>query len=328
MNTDIAVIGCGAIAQLFYLPALAKMAQRTGAIWLVDPSGRARDSALALVAGRAVAKIEDLPVGIPIFVIATPNKLHVPMALDALQKGAHVLIEKPFAIWPEEGRKLIQAAETQGRLIAVNQTRRFMPYMSDLRQRINKGEFGPLTTIIHNEGYKLSWPFESGAAFARTAERTGVIMDAGVHAIDFYQYLFQPEWNFVSATHDGFRGPEGLASIHLRANGVPVSIKLSRYYKQTNLAVLKFRDADVRIGLDELNGYTIHESGGSARRVAAARPVSSYGALAEDVLNDFLEAAAGRSAPRCPASSSMPVIEILDQVYRAAQLYPDAVGAV
>jgi len=61
--------------------------------------------------------------------------------------------------------------------------------------------------------------FESGAAFAPRAYRTGVIMDFGVHVIDFYHYLLVPDWDVTSAVHDGFHGPEGLARIEITASG-------------------------------------------------------------------------------------------------------------
>ena len=182
---------------------------------------------------------------IHLVIVATPNQLHFPLAHEALSRGAHVLIEKPFVIWPEDGRKLVEAAAANNRVIAINQTRRFFPLAHELRRKINEGQFGSLKSIVHREGTKLTWPFESGAAFAQGAQRTGVIMDFGVHVIDFYHYLLQPRWTFISAVHDGFYGPEGLAEIELQANDAPVSIRLSRYHPQENVAHLVFERAEI-----------------------------------------------------------------------------------
>ena len=126
-----------------------------------------------------------------------------------------------------------------------------------MRQRIQAGEFGALQSIVHREGAKLTWPFESGAAFAEGAQRTGVIMDIGVHVIDFYHYLLRPEWTFVSATHDGFKGPEGLAEIELLANHAPVSIRLSRYLSQQNIARLIFERAEVSFNVYDSKAYSV-----------------------------------------------------------------------
>src|ERR1035437_4823437 len=328
MKRDIALVGCGAIAQLFYLPALARNRNNFGDIWLVDPNDRTLASAGAIVSGKVAHSYSEIPSNVPLVVVATPNKFHVPLAHAALAQKAHVLIEKPFAISPDEGRNLVEAAAKSGRVVAVNQTRRFMPYMRDLRRRVESMEFGALVSIVHYEGYKLSWPFESGAAFHKTAQRTGVIMDFGVHVIDFYEYLFHPTWKLVSAIHDGFSGPEGLAEILLEADGIPVSIRLSRYQKQSKCrtALLSERRSCTQSRCAEY----IYDSrqiriNSSCDGLATA---GSYNALADEVLGNFLAVTAGQSTLICPASSSLPVIEILDKIYRSAQKYPESVGVV
>jgi predicted dehydrogenase len=327
MKPGIALIGCGAIAQFFYLPALAKKRAEFGEVWLVDPDERVLCAAASLIDGRPVRSLADLPGNIDLAIIAAPNSLHFRLAQEAISRGAHLLIEKPVVIWPEEAGKLVALAAAHQRTIAVNQTRRFFPCARELRREIQANAFGKLKGITHLEGHKRSWPFESGAAFHRSAQRTGVIMDLGVHVIDFYQFLFEPDWRFISASHDGFRGPEGLAEIDLEADGAPVSIRLSRYYKQTNVARLRFENADVTVDLDDLNTYTLRTFSGSARRVTANPAIDSYRTLAGDVLSDFLAAAGGHGAPACPVRSSLPVIAILDEIYRSAVPWPAEIGA-
>lgn len=327
MICHIALVGCGAIAQAFYLPSIAKNRDTYGDVWLVDPSDRAITAAMSIVAGKIASTLAALPSNVSLVVIATPNKLHVPLAHQALARGAHVLIEKPFAVWPEEARNLIQTAAKTGQIVAVNQTRRFTPYARDLRRRVQTGEFGQLKSIVHHEGWKSAWPLEFGSIFHRTAERTGVIMDFAVHVIDLYEHLFHPDWKLLSAIHDGFQGPEGLAEIELQANGVPVSLRLSRYQTQANIARITFDNAEITINIDVQYSYTITDKLGVTQHVTAAPPVS-YNALADDVLANFLASAAGQSSPGCSASSSLPVIELLDQIYTSAQRYPDAVGAI
>ena len=328
MNRQIALVGCGAIAQLFYLPAIATNRDMFDEVWLVDPNEHAIAVASSIVNGKTAPALSAVPTNVKLVVIAAPNNLHVPLAHEALARGSHVLIEKPFAVWPQEGRDLVQIAAKTGQVLAVNQTRRFMPYMSDLRRRVQEGQFGPLRSIIHYEGYKLSWPFESGVAFYRTAQRTGVIMDFGVHVLDFYEYLFHPNWKLLSAIHDGFCGPEGLAEMELEADGARVSIRLSRYQKQLNIARITFDNAEITINLDEQNRYTIRNKSGSIQHVTASPTIKSYNALACMVLTNFLTSATGQSNPVCSASSSLPVIDLLDQIYKSARLYPNTIGAI
>ena len=248
--------------------------------------------------------------------------------MEALSRGAHVLIEKPFVIWPDHGRRLIEKAAAKERIIAVNQTRRFFPYTQDIRRRIGKGEFGQLRSIVHFEGVKLSWPYQSGQAFAADAQRTGVIMDSGVHVIDFYQYLLEPTWTLKSAIHDGFAGPEGLAQIELLADGVPVSLRLSRYQQQENVARLTFDTAEILISVFDPNAYTIRRLSGTASRIFLRTAKKQARPVAEQLLLNFMESAQGRQSPVCDAASSLPVIELLDEIYRSARRYPAALGCV
>jgi predicted dehydrogenase len=248
------------------------------------------------------------------------------VANEALSRGCHVLIEKPFVTCPEEARRLAEAANVNLRVIAINQTRRFFPLASELRRQIDEGKLGSLRSIVHREGVRLSWPFESGAAFAPGAQRTGVIMDFGVHVIDFYHYLLRPKWTFVSAVHDGFCGPEGLAEIELRANDAPLSIRLSRYYPQENVSRLTFERAELSFNVYDATTYSIRTNSGKTTHFAIPRAGAEYGSHAEPLFLNFLAASEGREPAVCDAGSSLPVIVILDEIYRSARKFPATLG--
>lgn len=325
MTFSLAVIGCGAITQNFYLPALMKLRARFGDIWLVDPSSHALSKACAIVPAKTARQLADVTDDIELVIVATPNHLHFSNSMDALSRRANVLIEKPFVIWPEEGRQIVKAAAESNRIIAINQTRRYFPLADALARQINENVFGALESIVHREGTKLAWPLESGAGFTRGAQRTGVIMDFGVHVIDLYHYLLRPEWTFVSATHDGFAGPEGLADIELLANGAPVSIRLSRYHQQENVAHLFFERAEVSFNVYDSETYSIQWKSGTSESIATGN--GEYSHLAEQVLLNFIAAIERRGQVVCDAASALPVIELLDQIYNHAGLYPASLGA-
>lgn len=325
---NVAVVGCGAITQSFYLPALKWCRSRIGELWLVDPSRRALSVASSILPGKEVGSLSEVTGDLQCVIVATPNELHYPLAVESLARGANVLIEKPFAIWPTEARRLVQLADTARLTIAVNQTRRFHPLARDLRKRIANAEFGPLRCIEHKEGTKLAWPFESGAAFEPMAQRTGVIMDFGVHVIDFYHYLLGPKWEVAHAIHDGFHGPEGLAHIALRASGAPVRLELSRYYLQTNTARLEFEHAEVSFDVYGSSDYMVRWRSDRSSHSTYHKGREGAGSPAHVLILNFLAACAGTEAPVCTAASSLPVIDILDQIYRRAERYPARLGAV
>ena len=324
-SRNLALVGCGAISQSFYLPAIAARRALFGDVYLVDPNEKMASAAAAALGAKAAQSLANIGADLNFVIVATPNALHREHAEAALARNAHVLIEKPFVLRPQDGRILIEMARERMRLVGVNQTRRTFPLARELRQRVASGEFGKLRSVVHHEGNKMTWPYQSGAAFAHNAQRTGVIMDLGVHVIDFYQYLFEPEWRLVSARHDGFAGPEGLAHIELTAGDAPVSLRLSRYLRQDNLAVLTFDKAEIVIRLHDWNTYTVR-TGATTRHVTAAEPAPSYAALAEILLTNFAAAAEGGAPLVCDAADALHTIVLLDQIYQTAEHYPAAVG--
>lgn len=329
MSRNIAVVGCGAIAQEYHLKAIASQRNSFDKVWVVDPNAATRQKACSIVQAEQAATLSEIADDLQFVIVASPNKYHFSVAQEALRRDANVLLEKPFVLWPDEGRELLALAAERNRVIAVNQTRRFFPHTQELRKRISGGEFGALKSISHQEGMKMNWPFASGAGFARDAQRTGVIMDTGVHVLDFYQYVLNPKWTFVSAIHDGFNGPEGLTEIRLNANDAPVSIRLSRYQKQENVAYLDFEKARVKVGIFDSDAYSIASpSGGRWRRFVVQSPHLDSVFISDRILSNFVAAATDRESAMCEAASSFPVIEILDEIYRCAEHYSETPGKV
>ena len=299
-----------------------------GEVWLVDPNEKMLSSAVTIFPGKTSITFSEIVDKVDLVIIAAPNATHFRLANEAISANKHVLIEKPFVTFPAEGVELISKANSRNLVAAVNQTRRIFPVARELRRKIGDGEFGSLISIEHFEGVKLSWPFESGAAFAKGAHRTGVIMDLGVHVIDFYHYILQPHWKFIEAIHDGFNGPEGLAFIRLQADGAPITIRLSRYQMQANVAELTFTNAKILVDVYDWNTYSILDRNGGSRRIAAANPVDTFSDIATAVLSNFIAATQGQEVAICDASSSIEVIELLDVIYNQAVRFPAAVGLV
>lgn len=301
---NLALAGCGAIARALYLPTITKYRPEFDRVWLVDPCDHARVSAAEGLPEDQASRLCDISDELDLVIVATPNQSHYSIAREALERGASVLIEKPFVIWPEDGRKLIASALSSKRVIAVNQTRRFSPLAAALKRQISEAAFGRLQSIEHYEGVKLSWPFESGAAFAPNAQRSGVIMDFGVHAIDFYHYLFQPRWSMISTVHDGFNGPEGLADLALKADEATVSMRLSRYQLQENTGRLRFEQADVEFDIFDQAGYTVRWHSGKMKRFRTDADARSATSVAEPLLFNFIAAAEQSAVAVCDAASS------------------------
>ncbi len=82
-------------------------------------------------------------------VIASPNSLHVPQALAAIEAGKHVFVIKPLALNRKDADAARVAAEQAGVVLAMGYSRGFLRGMDELRRRVRAGGLGQL---LHAEG--------------------------------------------------------------------------------------------------------------------------------------------------------------------------------
>jgi predicted dehydrogenase len=80
-------------------------------------------------------------------VVATPPSTHVPLALEAIEAGKHVLVEKPLAVNTAGARTLVNAAAAAGVILAVGHTFEYNPAVRKLRELVRNQELGEVYYI-------------------------------------------------------------------------------------------------------------------------------------------------------------------------------------
>lgn len=160
--TRIAVAGAGYIG-LAHIEVIRNNPLCTLAA-IVDPSPASQDVAAA-VGARHFNTLDDMlaqerPDGV---VLATPNALHVPQALQCLAHGVPTLLEKPIAPTLAEALKLVEAVETQQGKILIGHHRAHSPIMAKAREVIASGQLGKLVAVMGSATfYKPDSYFEDG----------------------------------------------------------------------------------------------------------------------------------------------------------------------
>ncbi|MDA0139361.1 Gfo/Idh/MocA family protein [Solirubrobacter deserti] len=154
--------------------------------------------------------------------VAVPTFLHTPIAIAALERGLHVLCEKPIARTPEEAAAMVAAAEKAGRILDVAFNRRQRNDIQALRRLIEAGRLGkPYYT-------KAWWLRRSGIPTlgswftSRETAGGGPLVDLGVHLLDYALFLIgQPKVTTVSASTYDLLGSAGFggASIPGKTGG-------------------------------------------------------------------------------------------------------------
>jgi scyllo-inositol 2-dehydrogenase (NADP+) len=144
---------------------------------------------------RVVAKTDELWSITPkldLVVVSTPHATHAPIARAALEHGAHVVVDKPFAITSAEARDLAAEAKKHGRLAIPFQNRRWDNEILTLQKLIRDGTLGD---IQRYESRYERWRPNPKARWTEpgAGDRSeGVLGDLTVHLVDQALTLFGP----------------------------------------------------------------------------------------------------------------------------------------
>jgi predicted dehydrogenase len=123
--------------------------------------------------------------------LTTPNHLHYPQVLQALEAGKHVVCEKPLAMTAAESAELLERAERSGLVHCTNFNIRFYPMVQEARARVGAGEVGDVFTV--HGGYLQDWLlFDTDWNWRLEEEKGGelrAVGDIGSHWMDLMQFV-------------------------------------------------------------------------------------------------------------------------------------------
>ncbi|MCL6444157.1 MAG: Gfo/Idh/MocA family oxidoreductase [Alicyclobacillus sp.] len=191
----VGVVGVGAIAVAAHLPSYAKNAD-VEVVAFADPEvdrGQGIAAEFAKRTGRAqptvYASLTDMlkHEQLDAVSICTPNTSHVPLALEALDGGLHVLLEKPMSTVLAEAEALVEKAEASGKTVMVGMSHRYRQDAEVLKRFVEGGSLGEIyfakTRILRRRGTPKGWFTDLSISGG------GPLMDIGVHALDLTWWL-------------------------------------------------------------------------------------------------------------------------------------------
>lgn len=151
---------------------------------IIDPV--AENRAMADVPG--FADIDAVDVAADGIVIATPTPTHAPLAIAAVKRGWHALVEKPVAEDLDAADAIIAAARVTDRHILVGHHRRHHPRVQQLKQILSRGDLG--APVLGS----LIWAMRKPDDYFDVAWRAGMdgapIKQNLIHEVDTLRYLF------------------------------------------------------------------------------------------------------------------------------------------
>ena len=211
----IGLIGCGYMGGVIHLSSLRRLPQ-ADVVALAEPDAERREAVSRQVPRAAVFadyhELLERP-NIDAVVIGLPNALHADAAINALQRGKHVYLEKPLALNLEEGGKIVDAWQRSGRVAMIGFNYRFNPLHQKVRRYLEAGELGEL---VGARSVFTTAPHRAPAWKQRRVSGGGALLDLASHHVDLVRFWFEQKVLEARATIKSERVEADTATLELR----------------------------------------------------------------------------------------------------------------
>lgn len=195
-ETDIrvALIGYGLGGAVFHAPLIAATpGMRLTSIVTRDP-GRQAQARERYADAAIVERPEELwasPEAHDLVVVCTPNSLHVPLGLAALEAGLPVVVDKPLAATGDDGERLASSAAERSLMLSVFQNRRWDGDFLTVRRLLADSALGAITRFESRfERWKPEVNPDAWREEGAPEQAGGLLYDLGSHLIDQAMVLF------------------------------------------------------------------------------------------------------------------------------------------
>lgn len=135
--------------------------------------------------------------------IATESGKHAAIAIDCINAGCNVIIEKPIALSIKDANEIIALAKEKGVKVCANHQNRFNKSVSKIREAYEKNRFGRLFYGTAHIRWNRGWEYYSRAKWRGTWEQDGgALMNQCIHNIDLLRWMMGGEIEEVFAYTD------------------------------------------------------------------------------------------------------------------------------
>lgn len=316
----VGVIGLGEIGQ-FHLRGYARAGgARPVAVADLDPDLVA--SSCAEYGARAFRDYRDLLADpeVALVSVCLPHSLHAQVAIEAIEAGKHVLIEKPLAISTAECDKIMAAAQSASVAVGLQHNQIFYPAHVRAKELIDSGAIGrpvQLRLRLAIGGKYQGWRTDPEVAGG------GILFDAGVHRFYLARHLFG-EIGEASAVTDKPRGDgEDQAVVSLRFVNGALGVIDANYHGPAKM----FDDAVEIVGTEgalyisgieaDFEGYrtgpALRQYDGSWRDVRV--PAGDWADSVAASIQAFVDAVRTGTEPQVSLQDGRRVVELIEMAY-------------
>ncbi|MDR3302083.1 MAG: Gfo/Idh/MocA family oxidoreductase [Spirochaetaceae bacterium] len=190
----VALLGYGKVADLH---AQALVGTKDADLATVCGRNRARRDAFAAkwgISSRETVEEAVLKDKIDAVIVSVPHPQHKASALEALEAGCHVLVEKPMALNTPECDAMIAGARKAGKVLSVMSQRRFFPACARMKEAILAGKIGkPSIAQLTILGWRDEAYYASDSWRGKwSSEGGGILINQAPHQIDLMLWFMGP----------------------------------------------------------------------------------------------------------------------------------------
>jgi predicted dehydrogenase len=183
----LAIVGAGVISKQHGI-VFSQLGDEVELVAVVDADLTRAQTFVDLRGGQPFATLAEAlaALDVDVVVVCTPTGMHGDVAIEALNAGKHVIVEKPADVTVDRIDDIIAAQERSGKLVTVISQHRFDPSTEIILDAIDKGEFGRLTSGIATVDWWRGQKYYDSGAWRGTwaLDGGGALMNQGVHTVD------------------------------------------------------------------------------------------------------------------------------------------------
>lgn len=276
----------------------------------VHGGNRDRAAALAKMAGAVpydtLASFLAHPMDI--VAIGSPSGLHAEQAIAAVQRGLHVVVEKPLDITPARIDELIAEADRARVKVGVFFQERLLPELVALKQSIDNGKIGKPVFIAGRLPWYRPPEYYANSRWrgTRALDGGGALMNQGIHTVDVLLWLFGPVTGVLGRTANR------LHDIEVEDTAVATLEFASGALGTIEATTAAYPGFPRRLEINGTEGTIVHEEPARGAVVGDATPHRR-------VLEDFIHAVRAGTDPACDAREGRRSVAVIDAIYRSAR---------
>ncbi|WP_110926204.1 Gfo/Idh/MocA family protein [Bacillus massiliglaciei] len=320
----VGVIGCGSIANNRHLPEY-EFHKEAEIIAVADIVADRADAAARRYHAKAYTDYRELlkDPDIEAVSVCTPNYLHAEMTIAALDAGKHVLCEKPMAATVEDAKKMIEAAERNGKKLMIGHNQRFVPSHQKAKELIESGKAGKVysfrTTFGHSGPETWSVDGKDSWFFKKDQAIIGSMGDLGVHKADLLRYLLGEEFTEVSAfietsAKENATVDDNAVCLLRTASGIIGTLAASwSYVREDNATVIFAEKATLRLEDDPEYSLIVHHKDGKTEtfKLGGIQTNETGGQFDSEVISHFVSSVLEDTVPPVSGEEGMKSLKVI-----------------